>query len=149
MTIATSLPPAVRPMDKLEAIDLDFFYGANQVLFSISVSVLERQITALIGPSGCGKSTFLRCLNRMNDTIAGTRAQGQILLDGKDILDPAMNVVEQMLQLHKRLAAASERDRELYQRQIDATDQEIDRLVYNLYGLMENECSVAVELMRP
>jgi phosphate transport system ATP-binding protein len=79
-------------MDKLQAIDLDFFYGANQVLHSISVSVQEHQITALIGPSGCGKTTFLRCLNRMNDTIAGTRAQGQILLDGKNILDPAMNV---------------------------------------------------------
>jgi len=81
-------------MDKLQAIDLDFFYGASQVLFSISLIVVENQITALIGPSGCGKSTFLRCLNRMNDTIAGTRSQGQILLDGKDILDPAMNVVE-------------------------------------------------------
>ena len=56
--------------------------------------MVEHQITALIGPSGCGKSTFLRCLNRMNDTIAGTRAQGQILLDGKNVLDPAMNVVE-------------------------------------------------------
>jgi phosphate transport system ATP-binding protein len=81
-------------MDKLQAIDLDFFYGVNQVLHSISVSVPERQITALIGPSGCGKSTFLRCLNRMNDTISNTRAQGKILLDGVNVLDPAMNVVE-------------------------------------------------------
>jgi phosphate transport system ATP-binding protein len=81
-------------MDKLQAIDLDFFYGDHQVLHSISLSMIEHQITALIGPSGCGKSTFLRCLNRMNDTIAGARAQGQILLDGKNILDPAMNVVE-------------------------------------------------------
>ena len=81
-------------MDKLQAIDLDFFYGANQVLHSVSLNMVEHQITALIGPSGCGKSTFLRCLNRMNDTIAGTRAQGQILLDGKNVLDPAMNVVE-------------------------------------------------------
>ena len=81
-------------MDKLQAIDLDFFYGDNQVLHSVSLSMTERQITALIGPSGCGKSTFLRCLNRMNDTIAGTRAQGQILLDGKNVLDPEMNVVE-------------------------------------------------------
>jgi phosphate transport system ATP-binding protein len=81
-------------MDKLQAIDLDFFYGDHQVLHSISLNMIERQITALIGPSGCGKSTFLRCLNRMNDTIAGTRSQGQILLDGKNVLDPAMNVVE-------------------------------------------------------
>ena len=81
-------------MDKLQAIDLDFFYGANQVLHSISVSVPERQITALIGPSGCGKSTFLRCLNRMNDTIANTRAQGKILLDGVNVLDPIRHLPE-------------------------------------------------------
>src|SRR5512137_2606311 len=81
-------------MDKLQAIDLDFFYGVNQVLHSVSLSMIERQITALIGPSGCGKSTFLRCLNRMNDTIAGTRVEGQILLDGRDIYAPDMDVVE-------------------------------------------------------
>jgi len=80
-------------MDKIQVIDLDFFYGASQVLWSVSLNVAERQITALIGPSGCGKSTFLRCLNRMNDTIPGTRAQGQILLDGVNVLDPATNVV--------------------------------------------------------
>jgi phosphate transport system ATP-binding protein len=81
-------------MNKIEAIDLDFFYGNNQVLWSVSLNVVEHQITALIGPSGCGKSTFLRCLNRMNDTISGTRAQGKILLDGVNVLDPALNVVE-------------------------------------------------------
>ena len=64
-------------MDKLQAIDLDFFYGDHQVLHSISLNVIERQITALIGPSGCGKSTFLRCLNRMNDTIAGARSRAR------------------------------------------------------------------------
>jgi phosphate transport system ATP-binding protein len=81
-------------MDKIQVVDLDFYYGNNQVLWSVSLNVTERQITALIGPSGCGKSTFLRCLNRMNDTISGTRALGQILLDGMNVLDPAMNVVE-------------------------------------------------------
>ena len=81
-------------MNKIEAIDLDFFYGTSQALFAISLGVLEHQITALIGPSGCGKSTFLRCLNRMNDTISGTRATGRIMLDDVNVLDPAMNVVE-------------------------------------------------------
>jgi len=81
-------------MNKIQVVDLDFFYGNSQVLWSVSLNVAERQITALIGPSGCGKSTFLRCLNRMNDTIAGIRATGQILLDGKNVLDSAMNVVE-------------------------------------------------------
>jgi phosphate transport system ATP-binding protein len=81
-------------MNKIQVIDLDFFYGNSQVLWSVSLDVAEHHITALIGPSGCGKSTFLRCLNRMNDTISGTRAQGQILMNGVNVLDPAMNVVE-------------------------------------------------------
>ncbi len=81
-------------MNKIQVADLDFFYGNNQVLWSVSLNVAERQITALIGPSGCGKSTFLRCLNRMNDTLPGTRATGRIMLDDVNVLDPAMNVVE-------------------------------------------------------
>lgn len=64
---------------------LDFYYGKSQVLHGVEMDIYPRQVTALIGPSGCGKSTFLRCLNRMNDTIPGARAEGQILLDGEDI----------------------------------------------------------------
>ncbi|MGD8624799.1 MAG: phosphate ABC transporter ATP-binding protein PstB [Anaerolineae bacterium] len=74
--------------------DLRFFYGDFQALKGISIPLKERQITALIGPSGCGKSTFLRCLNRMNDTIPGTRVEGQVLLDGQDIYAPAFDVVD-------------------------------------------------------
>ncbi len=81
-------------MDKIKVSNLDFFYGENQVLFSISLDVIEHHITALIGPSGCGKSTFLRCLNRMNDTVPGARARGQILLNGVDVLDPNTDVVD-------------------------------------------------------
>jgi phosphate transport system ATP-binding protein len=73
--------------------DLDFYYGASKALNGISLEILPRKVTALIGPSGCGKSTFLRCLNRMNDTIAGTRVEGSILLDGQNIYDPDMDVV--------------------------------------------------------
>src|SRR5450759_5505342 len=58
------------------------------------MDILPRKVTALIGPSGCGKSTFLRCLNRMNDTIPGTRAEGQILLDGQDIYATGVNVAD-------------------------------------------------------
>jgi phosphate transport system ATP-binding protein len=65
--------------------NLDFFYGPTIALHQISMDISPNLITALIGPSGCGKSTFLRCLNRMNDTIPGTRVEGQILLNGKDI----------------------------------------------------------------
>ncbi len=73
--------------------DLDFYYGDFKVLSNINIEIEPRKVTALIGPSGCGKSTFLRCLNRMNDTIAGTRVDGKILLDGKDIYDEDMDVV--------------------------------------------------------
>lgn len=73
--------------------ELDFFYGKHQALFDINLEIEEKQITALIGPSGCGKSTFLRCLNRMNDEIAGTRMEGEIRIDGQDIYDPGTDVV--------------------------------------------------------
>lgn len=72
---------------------LDFYYGAKKALSKISLEVLPRKVTALIGPSGCGKSTFLRCLNRMNDTISGTRVDGSILLNGKNIYNEDMDVV--------------------------------------------------------
>ena len=72
---------------------LDFYYGASKALSNINLEILPRQVTALIGPSGCGKSTFLRCLNRMNDTILGTHVDGKILLNGKNIYDEDMDVV--------------------------------------------------------
>lgn len=72
--------------------DLDFYYGSSKALKKIGMDIHARQVTALIGPSGCGKSTFLRCLNRMNDTIPGTRVVGQILLDGQDIYAPDMDL---------------------------------------------------------
>jgi len=81
-------------MDKLQVAGLNFYYGDKLALTDISMVIRERQITALIGPSGCGKSTFLRCLNRMNDTIRGARAEGRILLDGEDIHAPGLNVVD-------------------------------------------------------
>ncbi|MBN1440455.1 MAG: phosphate ABC transporter ATP-binding protein [Anaerolineales bacterium] len=72
--------------------DLDFHYGDFEALDDVSMEIAEREITALIGPSGCGKSTFLRCLNRMNDTIPNTRVEGKILLDGEDIYSPDLDV---------------------------------------------------------
>jgi phosphate transport system ATP-binding protein len=73
--------------------NLNFYYGQKLALANISLDIQPRKVTALIGPSGCGKSTFLRCLNRMNDTINGTRVEGKILLNGKDIYDENMDVV--------------------------------------------------------
>jgi len=79
---------------RMETRKLSFFYGKNQALFEISLSIPEKSVTALIGPSGCGKSTFLRCLNRMNDIIVDTRVEGHVLLDGKDIYGPGTDVVD-------------------------------------------------------
>ena len=75
-------------------LNLDFYYGSKLALSKINMDILPRKVTALIGPSGCGKSTFLRCLNRMNDTISGTRLEGQVLLENKDIYSPDYNVAE-------------------------------------------------------
>jgi phosphate transport system ATP-binding protein len=79
---------------KFEVRNLSFWYGEKQSLFDISVTVPERSVMALIGPSGCGKSTFLRTLNRMNDLIEGTRHTGDVLLDGRDIFDRGINLVD-------------------------------------------------------
>jgi len=74
--------------------NLSFWYGEKQALFDISITIPERSVMALIGPSGCGKSTFLRCLNRMNDLIDGTRVTGSVLLNNEDICDRAVNLVD-------------------------------------------------------
>jgi phosphate transport system ATP-binding protein len=72
----------------IQVKNLDFYYGSNRALSNINMDIFPQKVTALIGPSGCGKSTFLRCLNRMNDTIDGTRVEGEILLNGRDIYAP-------------------------------------------------------------
>lgn len=74
--------------------NMDFYYGTKKALSNINIDIAPNKVTALIGPSGCGKSTFLRCLNRMNDTIDGTRVEGKILLHGQDIYAPTMDVVD-------------------------------------------------------
>jgi len=79
---------------KLSARDVRVFYGDNEALHGVSMDVMANEVIAFIGPSGCGKSTFLRCFNRMNDTVAGARVTGQITLDGRDIHDRAIDVVQ-------------------------------------------------------
>ncbi len=80
-------------MAKVQVSQLNFYYGSKLALSDIDMSIEDRQITAMIGPSGCGKSTFLRCLNRMNDTIPGVRVEGSVLVDGQDIYAPQTDVV--------------------------------------------------------
>lgn len=74
--------------------DLDFYYGDSRALSGIDMDIQPRRVTALIGPSGCGKSTFLRCLNRMNDTIPGTRVEGKVQLEGMDIYRAEMDLAD-------------------------------------------------------
>ncbi|HET7321655.1 MAG TPA: phosphate ABC transporter ATP-binding protein PstB [Longimicrobiaceae bacterium] len=77
----------------LEARDFSFWYGATQALHGIDLAIPERRVTALIGPSGCGKSTFLRSINRMNDQIAKTRHEGDVLLHGESVYRPEQDIV--------------------------------------------------------
>ena len=79
---------------KIIVRDLNFYYGRAQALHGINLEMQERVVTAFIGPSGCGKSTFIRTLNRMNDVIAGTRAVGEVVIDGQNIYAPGTDVVE-------------------------------------------------------
>ena len=79
---------------KLQARDVNVFYGDKQALKHVDLDVRAREVTALIGPSGCGKSTFLRCLNRMNDVIEGCRVTGSIRIDGIDIHEKSLDVVQ-------------------------------------------------------
>ncbi|WP_216643643.1 phosphate ABC transporter ATP-binding protein PstB [Spiribacter salilacus] len=83
-----------QPTVKMSARDLNLWYGDTQALYDINLDCYSREVTALIGPSGCGKSTFLRCLNRMNDLIPQVRLQGDVTLDGEDIYDHSVDVVQ-------------------------------------------------------
>ena len=79
---------------KIKTEGISFYYGPNRALRNVSIGCLDRKVTALIGPSGCGKSTFIRTLNRMNDVVPGSRLEGRILLDGRDIHAADVDVVE-------------------------------------------------------
>jgi len=89
----TASAPAKRAT-KVDARDVDVFYGDKQALDKVTIEIPENKVTAFIGPSGCGKSTFLRCINRMNDTIDICRVEGTIAIDGRDIYDRDIDVVQ-------------------------------------------------------
>jgi len=78
----------------MRAENVDFFYGDTQALVQVTLEIPDRHVLALIGPSGCGKSTFLRTLNRMNDLVPGARLEGKVLLDGSDIYERSVDVVD-------------------------------------------------------
>ncbi|MCU0908032.1 MAG: ATP-binding cassette domain-containing protein, partial [Rhodobacteraceae bacterium] len=79
---------------KITARGVQVYYGEKHALKDVDVDILDKTVTAFIGPSGCGKSTFLRCLNRMNDTVSIARVQGEIKLDGEDIYDKRVDPVQ-------------------------------------------------------
>ena len=79
---------------KIRADNFNFYYDDVQALKNISMDMEQNKVTGIIGPSGCGKTTFLRSLNRMNDVISGARAEGKLLLDGRNIYDTDVDVVE-------------------------------------------------------
>lgn len=79
---------------KIEARKVQVYYGTNHALKDVDVDIMDRTVTAFIGPSGCGKSTFLRCINRMNDTVASARVEGSIRLEGEDIYDARVDPVQ-------------------------------------------------------
>jgi phosphate transport system ATP-binding protein len=79
---------------RLRAEGVSVFYGEKEAIHGVSIDIHQNEIVAFIGPSGCGKSTLLRCFNRMNDTVKGARITGDITLDGRDIYDPSIDVVE-------------------------------------------------------
>ena len=93
LTTAADAPATANSL-KMTARDVRVFYGEFEAIKGVSIDVTREDVTAFIGPSGCGKSTFLRCLNRMNDTVAGAKVQGDIQLDGEDIYSSGMDVVQ-------------------------------------------------------
>ena len=91
---ATTAAAAATGQSKVTARKVNLWYGEKQALFDVDIDIAANQVTAFIGPSGCGKSTFLRCINRMNDTIPICRTEGDIRLDGQDIYDKSIDVVQ-------------------------------------------------------
>ena len=81
------------PPIKIRARDINVYYGEKQALFDVAIDIPEKSVTSFIGPSGCGKSTFLRCMNRMNDTIPICRVTGSIVMDGEDVNDKSIDPV--------------------------------------------------------
>ena len=102
--VATPRGETEKPLTKTQAAEakppimgvknVDFYYGEKRALKSINIDIAGKKATAFIGPSGCGKTTLLRCLNRMNDLVLNTRVTGSITLEGKDIYDPSLDVIQ-------------------------------------------------------
>ncbi len=93
MNQALTTPPAAAGLaERISIRNLDFYYGDNRALKSITLPLYDRRVTAFIGPSGCGKSTLLRVMNRMYDLYPNQRAEGEVLLEGENMLSPSVDL---------------------------------------------------------
>ncbi|MBA4541573.1 phosphate ABC transporter ATP-binding protein [Thermoactinomyces sp. CICC 10521] len=129
------LTDETRPI-QLETLDLDVYYGEKHAIKQVNLPLYQNTVTALIGPSGCGKSTFLRCLNRMNDMIPGTRVMGKILVEGVNINDSRINVT----QLRRQIGM-------VFQRPNPFAKSIYENIVFapRLYGISKKEQEKLVE----
>src|SRR6476661_2963867 len=94
LDVQNTTAPATKTEMKVFANDVNVFYGEKQALHNVTVDIPDRAVMSFIGPSGCGKTTFLRCINRMNDTIPICRVTGKIEIDKADIYDSSLDVVQ-------------------------------------------------------
>ncbi len=136
--LETAAVPSEHAEVVLEARRLNVFYGHFQALRNVSIEVPGRDITAIIGPSGCGKSTFIRCFNRMNDTIAGFRAEGQVLFQNQNIYERRIDVVEVRLAFGPRINGYEGRLDEIVERALRRAalwDEVKDKIRQNAYAL--------------
>jgi phosphate transport system ATP-binding protein len=92
--VPETAPEAATASVKINLSNVDFYYGSKQAIYDVTMTIPERRVTAFIGPSGCGKSTLLRCFNRMNDLVDGARLAGNLTLDGVNIFDRSVDVIE-------------------------------------------------------
>lgn len=118
---------------KMAARDVKVFYGETKALHGINMDIIEHEVVAFIGPSGCGKSTFLRCLNRMNDTIDTARVEGSVTLDGQDIYHPSLDVVQLRAQVGMVFQKPNPFPKSIY-----------DNIAYGpkLHGLVDNKADL-------
>jgi phosphate transport system ATP-binding protein len=131
---------------KISVRSLNFYYGRVRALSEISIDMRAREITALIGPSGCGKSTFLRCLNRMNDTIPGTQIEGEVLIDGIDIYRSDLDPVD----LRQRVGMVFQKPNPFPQSVFDNVADQVSKEAFELsLGEQQRLCIARVLAVKP
>jgi phosphate transport system ATP-binding protein len=135
MAVVAAVPADVAGGHGMYLDRLNAYYGARHVVKNVTLHIEPRAVTAIIGPSGCGKSTVLRCLNRMHEVIAGARATGRVLLDERDIYDPAVDPV----QVRRRIGMVFQRPNPFPTMSIQDNVLSGVRLTGRISGLVQRE----------